>query len=63
MEAQNQNNDIALDLQELCEDLDADTEDIAIEFFTGEFDYEGIAAPNIPASGSIVDRIRAWFSF
>ena len=63
MEAQTHNAETTIDIQDLCEDLDANTEDIAIEFFTGEFDYEGIAAPNIPASGSIVDRIRAWFSF
>ena len=61
MEAQTHENNA--DLHDLCEDLDANTEDIAIEFFTGEFDYEGIVAPSIPASGSIVDRIRAWFSF
>ena len=44
METQNHQANSTIDFEDLCEDLDANTEDVAIEFFTGEFDYEALVA-------------------
>ena len=60
MEAQTHENNA--DLHDLCEDLDANTEDIAIEFFTGEFDYESLVAEEPAVSSSLMNRVAAWLS-